>query len=334
MNLSVRGATRATRHSLKASSLAAIALTLSFSLPWLGASTTQPLADKAPQYELMTWVWPNEVDTWKASLTSTWGGSHNPGDTITRLGAQAFNARADGSILQTLSESDLDWARKYCADRGIEYVLCVTDYGRDDFDWGIAKAVFGKGRAAFMDNILRLVKEKGADGVDIDFEGYDDGEADRGPFSSFIRELSSSLHARGKSISVDVFPSADCEPNIEWIADWADCVDLVNSMGYGDLCGGGGDADWKSYAWQQSKALASGLMSYEFAIGMDGGSSAYGQGGLGRGILDHVKELRSGRFNRLPSSVCVWDARFLGAAWRTPAVWEELYALTRTAVPD
>ncbi len=52
-------------------------------------------------------------------------------------------------------------------------------------------------------SIISLINSKGYDGVDIDFENLQAG--DRDLYSEFIKNLSSDIHAIGKTISVDVY---------------------------------------------------------------------------------------------------------------------------------
>jgi hypothetical protein len=112
---------------------------------------------------------------------------------------------------------------------------------------------------------------------------------------------------------------------VNWIGDWVGSVDGVNSMGYNDLYGGG--PDWQAYRWQQDTALAAGYKTYQFQMGMPGWLGDWGSGGLGTGALAHVNELNSGNYNRLPTSIAIWDGQFNGAGWLSADVWNGLHTM-------
>jgi hypothetical protein len=96
-------------------------------------------------------------------------------------------------------------------------------------------------------------------------------------------------------------------------------------MGYQDLYGGG--PDWQAYRWQQDTVLAAGYKTYQFQMGMPGWLGSWGSGGLGTSVIAHVNELNSGSYNRLPTSIAIWDAQFGGAGWLGSDVWNGLHTM-------
>lgn len=183
-------------------------------------------------------------------------------------------------------------------------------------------------RSTLIDNLINLVNRWNAAGVDIDFEGNESGDPYRSEFGVFIRELGTRLHAMGKELTVDVFPNIWNQPNSNWWSDWVGYADGINSMGYDALYGGG--SGWPSYRWQQDTALNAGYKNYQFSMGMPGWTGNWGSGGLGTSVLAHLNELLSGNYNRLPTSVCIWDAQFNGDGWLSAQVWEKLHAIRMT----
>jgi spore germination protein YaaH len=66
-------------------------------------------------------------------------------------------------------------------------------------------------RSAWLDRIVALVDEHGYDGVNVDFEaGY---ASDRSAYTSFVAELASRLHVRGKLVSLAVSAKTADVPN-------------------------------------------------------------------------------------------------------------------------
>lgn len=62
-------------------------------------------------------------------------------------------------------------------------------------------------RAQHIADIVRLATDNDYAGVDIDYEDFQG--ADRDVFTSFVTELATALHAKGKTLSVDVFAKTD-----------------------------------------------------------------------------------------------------------------------------
>jgi hypothetical protein len=112
---------------------------------------------------------------------------------------------------------------------------------------------------------------------------------------------------------------------VNWLPDWVGAADGVTSMGYNELFGGG--SGYQAYRWQQDTVLAAGYKTYQFQMGMPGWLGDWGSGGMGTSVQAHVNELNSGAYNRLPTSVAIWDAQFDGAGWRSASVWDGLHQM-------
>ena len=87
-------------------------------------------------------------------------------------------------------------------------------------------------REAYISAIVSKVEEMGYDGIDIDFETMT--KADRPAFSNFMKELSTSLHAKGKMLTTAVM-AWTAGPEDAW--DWAvlgEVCDKVIIMFYND----------------------------------------------------------------------------------------------------
>jgi len=278
----------------------------------------------ATGFRVMTWVPSYSQTQWKAALETDTGGAHSPRNTITHLATQFFQVQSDGTVKQGVSDADLTWVSQYTKKNGIKFLVCIHNYIAD-WDWAVASSAFANNKTKLVDSIMALVDKWGADGVDIDFEGNESGDPFRTEFAAFAKDLGGQLHAKGKELTVDVFPYIWNQPNSNWWKDWVGFVDGVNSMGYDALYGGG--QSWAAYRWQQDTALAAGYRSDQFDMGMPGWTGTWGSGGMGTTVIAHLNELLSGNYNRQPTSVCIWDAQFDGAGWLSQETWDALYKI-------
>jgi hypothetical protein len=289
-----------------------------------------------PAFQVGTWVTDYRVEDWKANLAATHGGAHCPGDTLTRIMAQGFRVSGDGSVRQTMADKDLAWLQDYCRSRRIDFMLTFTNYNDQlkpaaDFDWRLAMSAFADHRGALVANILAWVERWQASGVSIDFEGYDTEEK-RQEFAAFLKELGTALHWKGKALSVAVFPSLEwCEPNLAWVGDWLGYVDHVDNMGYDGIYGGG--SEWHGYDYLAEAVRAAGYRGYQHCMGLPAWVGAWGSGGMGTGILDHLAELLSRRYTGEAVSVCIWSALMGAEEWRSAAVWDALHLMRTQTFP-
>lgn len=157
---------------------------------WFTFSKTSATPTK--QMEIMTWVPPYSQNAWKKALQANTGGNYNPRNTLTRIGAQFFRVQSNGGITQLVADSDLQWVADYCKNNGIKFLICI--YNHDNgWNWQMAANAFTNNRSTLINNLINLVNRWNADGVDIDFEGNENGDPYRSEFGVFIRELHLSI---------------------------------------------------------------------------------------------------------------------------------------------
>jgi hypothetical protein len=286
--------------------------------------TATPTPPSGHNMEITTWVPSYNQATWMAALQANTGGTYNPRNTLTRLAAQMFQVQANGTVVQGVADSDVQWVQNYTKTNNIKFLICVHDY-TSNWDWATAASAFGSNQTTLVNSIANLVTKWGAAGVDIDFEGNFAGDPNRTEYGAFIRALGARLHSMGKELTVDIFPYIWNQPNMNWIGDWVGYVDGVNSMGYDSIYGGG--TSWQAYSWQQDTVLAAGYKTYQFQMGMPGWVGSWGSGGLGTSAIAHINELNSGSYNRLPTSIAIWDGQFNGAGWLSADVWSGLHTM-------
>ncbi|HVF19357.1 MAG TPA: glycosyl hydrolase family 18 protein [Mycobacteriales bacterium] len=126
--------------------------------------------------------------------------------------------------------------------RGVRVVPTVTN----DFDPARVKTMLGSKRAmdAHVAALVNLVRSKGFDGIDVDYESL--YAADRTRYSTFISKLSASLHRYGKRLTVAVHPKTSepgtwSGPQAQDYAAIGAAADRVRVMAY-------------DYSWSTSAA--------------------------------------------------------------------------------
>ena len=133
-----------------------------------------------------------------------------------------YHTQADGSVTAEDEDPDLVAAAR---DHGLNVFATVTNSTSSGsvFSRDLAAAVLASPdrRRRFIDDLLRLVKDMGYDGVDLDWE--DLRPADRDNFSALVDQLAAALHAKDRFLSIAVMPKTS-EPG-EWdnqkYADWS-----------------------------------------------------------------------------------------------------------------
>jgi hypothetical protein len=280
--------------------------------------------------DIIAWVPSWGSERWQPALT-TETGPYTPANTLTGVAAQFFVCKEDGSVSfdPTATETNLKWVKNYCKSNEIKFILCVHNNDGNSqhggWNWQLAHEAFGRNKDTHIDALVALVETWEADGLDIDYEGFEDEESYRAEYADFIKTLGRKLHAKGKTLSVDVLPYIWNQPNIEWIGDWIGHVDLINPMTYES--GGESEYEWNTYKWQQDTALAAGYSHRQYMVGMASHLEEWGQGGLGTSVLAHIEENLSGDYNAHPAPISIWSGMFESRAWRTPQVWEALHRL-------
>ena len=177
------------------------------------------------------------------------------------------------------------------------------------------------------------------DGVDLDLEGEGDFSADRVSYAAFVHQLSAALKAKGKILTVDSFHSpCDNAPNMRWWGDWVGDVATIHSHGLrGPVRRQQGHVHARGparlreavptlfrYSWQLDYGMKAGYRRDQIVMGMPTWVDAWGFGGLGPNVVDHLREVRA-----LGAGVGLWDMQLAAAGWSKPATWDAVVALRR-----
>lgn len=112
---------------------------------------------------------------------------------LNEIATDTFGVDDQGSISGYAPQAAL----KVAHSRGMLTFATVSNFGASDFSPHIAHLVLTvpKVRARAIQSMLRLVKDSGYSGVNIDFEAIP--RTDRDAFSSFVRTVSRRMHAAG-----------------------------------------------------------------------------------------------------------------------------------------
>jgi hypothetical protein len=273
------------------------------------------------------------------------------GRALTRIGLQFWNPGPDGRTLvfapvdttgRPVSRDDVErllgWARAH----RVQTFLTVYNNSQviNRWDWPMARRAFVDHRDEFIAAIVATVDAWHFEGVDVDFEGEGDFEADRPAYAAFVRALSAALKARGKRLTIDSFHSpCDNAPNMRWWADWRGQVDAIHTMGYADLYEGStqsfrpegkpvceNGAALFRYSWQLQYGLRAGYRRDQIVMGMPTWIDTWGSGGLGTSAADHLREVRA-----LGAGVALWDLQLQSPGWARASTWEAVRAIRHPA---
>lgn len=141
-----------------------------------------------------------------------------------------------GLLDEPYTEVDRDMVRQL-QDQGIRVIPHIANYTGGDWAPQNASVVLRDPalRSTHIRNIVDLVQREGYDGIDIDYESLTDD--DREPLVTFMTDLSESLHAHGKLLTISVQPkdSDDGDGPHNRAQDYAalgEVADRVNVMTY------------------------------------------------------------------------------------------------------
>jgi len=116
-----------------------------------------------------------------------------------------YQSQEDGSVASRHENLDLVAAAR---NSGLNIFATVTNQpaGKLGFSRDIAAAIMAspESRRRHIENLVALAREKGFDGIDLDWEALK--AEDRQPFATFVEELAAALHAEGRFLSIAVFP--------------------------------------------------------------------------------------------------------------------------------
>ena len=308
-------------------------------------ANAQPGAPAGPQ--VMGWVPAYGIDASMKALTA----APAIGQAMTRLGLQFWNPSNDGRGVvlapvdatgKPVTAASVKQVAQWARSRGVQPLLTVYNNSQviNRWDWPWARRAFAEHPDEFAAALVAAVDKWDLDGVDLDLEGEGDFSADRAAYASFVHQLSAALKAKGKLLTIDSFHSpCDNAPNMRWWSDWVGDVATIHSMGYEDLYEGSNatftpegrpvcenGATLFRYSWQLEWGTKAGYRRDQIVMGMPTWVDAWGSGGIGPGVVDHLRELRA-----LGGGVGLWDMQLAAAGWNKPATWEAVQALRRPA---
>jgi hypothetical protein len=311
----------------------------------LAAASVHAQPGAAPGPQVMGWVPAYGIDASMKALAAT----PAIGQAMTRLGLQLWNPSPDGKgvvfapvdatgkpVTAASVKQLTQWARSH----GVQPLLTVYNNSQviNRWDWQWARRAFVEHPDEFTAALVAAVDKWDLDGVDLDLEGEGDFSADRAAYAAFVHQLSAALKAKGKLLTVDSFHSpCDNAPNMRWWSDWVGDVATIHSMGYEDLYEGSkatfkpegrpvceNGATLFRYSWQLDFGLKAGYRRDQIVMGMPTWVDTWGSGGIGPGVVDHLREVRA-----LGAGIGLWDMQLAGAGWNKPSTWDAVQALRR-----
>jgi spore germination protein YaaH len=130
------------------------------------------------------------------------------GTALTEISPSWYAPAADGSIVVQLDGNvdDSSAAVARLRAHGALIVPALANYRNKSWNADVVGAILADParRSHHVQRIRALVRSRGFDGIDIDYEHLD--SADRQPFTAFVTELATGLHADGKLLSVTLHP--------------------------------------------------------------------------------------------------------------------------------
>jgi spore germination protein len=95
-------------------------------------------------------------------------------------------------------------------------VLALTNIAEEQFSRELGEAVLASTdlQDRVLDNVLRLMRERGFGGLNIDFEHL--RPADREPYNQFLRRAAERVHAAGFTLSTALAPKVSAEQTGAW----------------------------------------------------------------------------------------------------------------------
>lgn len=132
------------------------------------------------------------------------------GTALTEVSPSWYAPTGDGSVtVQEAGQVD-DSAATVAALRagGARVLPAVANYRDKRWDSAVVSGILADPalRRAHVARIRDLVRQRGFDGIDVDYEHL--AAADRTGFTAFVSELAAGLHADGKQLSVTLHPKS------------------------------------------------------------------------------------------------------------------------------
>ena len=283
------------------------------------ALITSLIIDTIYSGQVIAWVPPYSVSACQTMLQRDFGGVGMK-DGISYLALQFWitngaGLNKDGNISSGNFDTDVNWFRDWGHKYGINVELCVDNYV-GGWSWPAAVSSFETNRSAFVKSLVNEVNRLNLDGVDLDFEGTITlSTTDRDAYYAFASELSDSMHAKGKHVTVASFSAQWNAPNWDMWPTLFQKVDAITSMGY-EQSGLATD-----YAAQRQHASSA---PEKFMIGMPGYDGTW----LGNTVTQQIDwVVTDGKIG-----VGIWDATLSATAWQTADVWNRLKSIRSKSV--
>ncbi|BCJ86746.1 glycosyl hydrolase family 18 protein [Effusibacillus dendaii] len=132
---------------------------------------------------------------------------------LTYVSVFSYRATRDGGLTSPNDSFALAAAREF----GIAPLLVMTNFEADiGFSAELARAIITSEEVKnrLFDNLVRIIREKGFVGVNVDFERV--GPEDRETYNQFLRDLAARLHAVGAILSTALAPKESDYVGGEW----------------------------------------------------------------------------------------------------------------------
>ena len=183
--------------------------------------------------------------------------------------------------------------------RGVKVVLTITMMAWDASSAAQQSTLLGSAtnRSRVIEAIVAAVRDRNADGVNLDFEPV--AVADRDRYTSFVRELKTALVSAGVGSHVTVCTMAGA-------ATWATGYDLA-----GLVAPGAADAVF--------------VMGYDYS--WSGSARAGGVAPMSSPYMLDVTESVTDYLELMPADKIIWGVPYYGRTWRTQS--SDLNALTK-----
>lgn len=209
--------------------------------------------------------------------------------TLTYVSIFSYQVRADGSLLAPKDQFGLTGAQQ----AKMTPLMTVTNFDGTNFNTELAHTVMTNAslRRKVFNSILKMMKEKGFRGVNVDFEHM--SPSDRPLYNQFIRELRTFVRPAGYSVSIAMGPKTADSPQASW-------------MGAFDYHTLGQEVDFLM------------IMTYEW--GWVGGPP------MAVAPIDQVKAVLRYATSVIPSSKILMGMSLYGYDWRLPYVKDQTRA--------
>jgi spore germination protein YaaH len=171
--------------------------------------------------------------------------------------------------------------------RGVRVVLTITMMAYDGGAQQAALLGSASARSSVIAAIVAAVRDRNADGVNLDFEPV--AVAQRDQYTSFVRELKAALVAAGVGAHLTVCTTAGA-------ASWATGYDLA-----GLVAPGAADALF--------------VMGYDYS--WSGSARAGGVAPMSSPYMLDVTESVNAYLGQVPADRIIWGVPYYGRAWRT-----------------